>query len=235
VKGSGLTPLDSPWNGLRCYVKLLWLNTSEAHTQSSQAYKDEQYERCKAIQANRYNMAIWIMLNTSKYDMMIWMMLCTNKWERVERYWIKRKDKICFEVRAPSSTSPPTPPCRISNPLSPTEGTSTKEDLLQQWSTELLSQTTTSQPRGRPVANTTTNTSTEEVYNLQAPPLTRGSKQQPNTITSTEEGSKPIPLRSTSTKEGYNKIRRVYNLEAQQPQTLSFSLFHKNKILNRLG
>ena len=40
-------------------------------------------------------------------------------------------NKICFEVQAPSSTSPPTPPCRISNPLSPTEGTSTEEDLLQ--------------------------------------------------------------------------------------------------------
>ena len=39
--------------------------------------------------------------------------------------------RICFEIRAPSSTSPPTPPCRISNPLSPTEGTSTEEDLLQ--------------------------------------------------------------------------------------------------------
>ena len=25
--------------------------------------------------------------------------------------------RICFEVRAPCSTSPPTPPCRISNPL----------------------------------------------------------------------------------------------------------------------
>ena len=29
--------------------------------------------------------------------------------------------KICFEVRAPSSTSPPTPPCRIFNPLRSTE------------------------------------------------------------------------------------------------------------------
>ena len=41
VKGSGLTPLDSPRYELRCYVKLLWLSISEAHTQSSQAYKDE--------------------------------------------------------------------------------------------------------------------------------------------------------------------------------------------------
>ena len=44
VKGSGLTPLDSPRYGLRCYMKLLWLSTSEAHTQASQAYKNEQYE-----------------------------------------------------------------------------------------------------------------------------------------------------------------------------------------------
>ena len=37
VKGSGLTPLDSPKYGLRRYVKLLWLSTSEAHT-NNQAY-----------------------------------------------------------------------------------------------------------------------------------------------------------------------------------------------------
>ena len=45
VKGSGLTALDSPRYGLRCYMKLLWLSISEAHTQTSQAYKDDkQYE-----------------------------------------------------------------------------------------------------------------------------------------------------------------------------------------------
>ena len=37
VKGSGLTPLDSPRYRLRCYMKLLWLSTSEAHT-NNQAY-----------------------------------------------------------------------------------------------------------------------------------------------------------------------------------------------------
>ena len=55
VKGSGLTPLDSPRYGLRCYVKLLWLSTSEAHT-NNQAYNGyRQYEICKAqMQAIRY-------------------------------------------------------------------------------------------------------------------------------------------------------------------------------------
>ena len=40
---------------------------------------------------------------------------CTNI-KRVELREIGSiaKTKMCFEVRAPSSTSPPTPPCRIS-------------------------------------------------------------------------------------------------------------------------
>jgi len=48
--------------------------------------------------------------------MMIWMDdACTNV-KRVELREIgsNAKTKMCFEVRAPSSTSPPTPPCRIS-------------------------------------------------------------------------------------------------------------------------
>ena len=65
-------------------------------------------------------------------------------------------------------------------------------------STKLLSQTTTSQPRGRPVANTTTNTSTEEGYKTPTPPLTRGSKQLPTPPLT--RGSKPQS--STSIKEG---------------------------------
>ena len=52
VKGSGLTPLDSPRYGLRCYVKLLWLSTSEAHT-NNQAYKMiYQYEYMQGTNAS---------------------------------------------------------------------------------------------------------------------------------------------------------------------------------------
>ena len=139
VKGSGLSPLDSPKYGLRCYMKLLWLSISEAHT-NNQAYKmNRQYEYMQG--------------NTSKYGMMIWMMLCTIIRERVrETIDQNANTKICFEVRAPYSTSPLTPPCRISNPLSPTEGTSTEEDLLQQREYRTPLSNTTSQPRGRPVA-----------------------------------------------------------------------------------
>ena len=55
VKGSGLTPLDSPKYGLRCYMKLLWLSTSEAHTQASQAYKYEQYEIMQGTTRGEHN------------------------------------------------------------------------------------------------------------------------------------------------------------------------------------
>ena len=58
VKGSGLTPLDSTRYGLRCYMKLLWLSTSEAHTQASQAYKDEQYEIMQGNTSNMNDMTI---------------------------------------------------------------------------------------------------------------------------------------------------------------------------------
>ena len=72
------------------------------------------------------------MLNTSKYDMMMSMMLCTIIRERVRETMDQNANtKICFEVRAPCSTSPPTPPCRISTISTPTKGTSTEEDFLQ--------------------------------------------------------------------------------------------------------
>ena len=56
VKGSGLTRLDSPRYGLRCYMKLMWLSTSEAHT-SNQAYT--RYSNMNFMQGT----------NASKYDM----------------------------------------------------------------------------------------------------------------------------------------------------------------------
>ena len=52
VKGSGLTPLDSPRYALRCYMKLLWLSTNEAHT-NNQAYKMiYQYEYMQGTNAS---------------------------------------------------------------------------------------------------------------------------------------------------------------------------------------
>ena len=55
MKGSGLTPLDSRKYGLRCYMKLLWLSTSEAHT-NNQAYNmNGQYEYMQGTtQANEW-------------------------------------------------------------------------------------------------------------------------------------------------------------------------------------
>ena len=126
------------------------------------------------------------------------------------------KTQICFEVRAPGSTSPPTPPCRISNPLSPTEGTSTKEDLLQhyEYQTPLSNNNL---HRGQ-----TTNTSTEEGYN------------QFNHLTL--EGSKPI-TRSPLPKRDTQRIRvfTTMRLTTIPSNTFSFSLFHKTKDPNRLG
>ena len=92
-------------------------------------------------------------------------------------------NKMCFEVRAPSSTSPPSPR-RISNPLTcpprtPTEGTSTEEDLYNTGSTELLSQpiqpptrqtNTTSYKRGRPLAKQPQSTSPRGIQNQSPTP-----------------------------------------------------------------
>ena len=87
-------------------------------------------------------------------------------------------------------------------------------------STKLLSQTTTSQPRGTPVAKQPQITSTEEGYTNQTPPLTRGSK--PQSSTSIEEGTnqspdQPLPKRDTTKSKG------VYNLEASTTSNNLFS------------
>ena len=56
VKGSGLTPLDFPKYGLRCYMKLLWLSISGAHI-NNQAYKmNRQYEYMQGTTQAMYNM-----------------------------------------------------------------------------------------------------------------------------------------------------------------------------------
>ena len=138
--------------------------------------------------------------------------------------------KICFEVRASCSTSPPTPPCRISNPLSPTEGTSIEEDLLQhqEYQTPLSTlqshrgYTTTIHlyRRGiRPVANTNTITSTEEVYNQISTSHQR--EQTNNPITQPQ----PLPKREQPRNQGFTKVVSFNH------KPLSFFFFHKNKIL----
>ena len=98
----------------------------------------------------------------------------TIKRERVRANGSSANNKICFEVWAPSSTSPPSPR-RISNPLAcpqrtPRKGTST-EDLGQynhkQYLTPLLTNTTSSlRHNSKPTINhlTTWGISTKLTY-----------------------------------------------------------------------
>ena len=98
-------------------------------------------------------------------------------------------------------------------------------------STKLLSQTTTSQPRGRPVANTTTNTSTEEGLQTNS---TSHKREQTTILNLYRRGSRSI-TRSTSTKEGYNKSKSVYNeWFLSTTNNLSF-LFSTKQDPNRIG
>ena len=100
-------------------------------------------------------------------------------------------NKMCFEVRAPSSTSPPSPR-RISNPLGVPNSSLNQYNL--QWGNTI----TTSHTRGRPVAKQPQITSTEEGYKLTpTPPHQEGVNQHLNLY---QRGS--IPTISTSTKEG---------------------------------
>ena len=143
---------------------------------------------------------------------MIWMngwCFAQNKGEKVERQWIKRKDNICFEVRAPSSTSPPSPPWRISNPLRSTE-------LLSQPynATEAIQPQIHLYRRGiRPVAN------------KQSPLLTRRSKHKSPPLPKREQTNHPINLYQggIQQKQGCLQLGGYNNLKQ--------SLFHKTKIL----
>ena len=152
MKGSGLTPLDSPRYGLRCYMKLLWLSISEAHTQAIQAYKDKQYElNARTTQAYK----IW----------MIWKMLCTIKRERES---LETKDQT-LTTRYVSRFEPLALHPRLHHRegfpihyLPPREPPPRRIFTTREYRTPLSN--TASQSRGRPVANTTTNTSTEEGY-----------------------------------------------------------------------
>ena len=111
--------------------------------------------------------------------------------------------KIYSEVRAPSSTSRPSPR-RISNPLirpprTPTEGTSTEEDFVQPG-----------------VPNSSLNQ-----YNLH-----RGKQSQ---STSTEEGSKPTP--TPPHQEGVNNNLNLYQRGSnQQPKSTSTKEGYHNRI-----
>ena len=142
-------------------------------------------------------------------------MLCTNvKRERVrETSGSNANNKICFEVRAPSSTSPPSPR-RISNPLScpprtPTERTSTEEDFYNKG---VPNSSLKQPPHNRGVSQQPTPLP-KRVYN-QTPPLTRGSK----------------PQASTSTKEGATKKSRVYKRWSLSTTNLfSFSFSTKTR------
>ena len=137
--------------------------------------------------------------------------------ERVESQWIKRKQRYVPRFEPPSSTSPPSPR-RISNPLTcpprtPTEGTSTEEDLYNNREYQTPLSTNTMPPRqykhnpplpkrDRPVAKQPQITSTEEGYKHQpTPPHQEGANHNLNLY---QRGSKP-PLQSTSTKEGYKQ------------------------------
>ena len=161
----------------------------------------------------------------------IWMnewCLTQNKERELRDIGSNTNTRICFEVRAPCSTSPPTPPCRISNPLSvhrgyPPREPSPRRICYNTRSTELLSQTTTSQPRGIP----TTNTSTEEVYKLQLHLSLEGANNKPQPLPKREQTKpQPLPKREHPTKKKGFTTKRLNQL-----QTLLsfFSLFPTNK------
>ena len=104
-------------------------------------------------------------------------------------------NKMCFEFRAPSSTSPPSPR-RISNPLTcpprtPTEGTSTEDFANTTGSTELLSQPIQPLPRQY-------KWSTED----------RSIKLHKSTNTTSTEANTnpPLPKRDIHKERVYNKV-----------------------------
>jgi len=126
-------------------------------------------------------------------------------------------NEMCSEVRAPSSTSPPSPR-RVSNPLTcpprtPTEGTSTEDDFVQiqrEYRTPLSTNTTSTEAikhhkpplpkRDRPVAKQPQSTSPRGIQ-IQLHLTQEGVNYNLNLY---QRGSKPQP-KLTSTKEGYTK------------------------------
>ena len=163
---------------------------------------------------------------------------CTNKEREFRDNGSNANNKMCFEVRAPSSTSPPSPR-RISNPLScPPREPPPRRICTTTGSTELLSQPiqapprqtiTTSHKRGRPVAKQPQSTSTEEGYKHQpTPPHQEGVNHNLNLY---QRGSNQQP-KSTSTKEGYHKWK---GLQLGGFHNLKQFLFPQINDPNRIG
>ena len=99
---------------------------------------------------------------------------CKERELRVNRS--NANNKMCFEIRAPSSTSPPSLR-RISNPLG------VPNSSLNQYNLHRGNTNTTSHKRGRPLAKQPQSTSSQRGIQNQTPPHTRGSKPQPQPLT----------------------------------------------------
>ena len=131
--------------------------------------------------------------------------------------------KICFEVRAPSSTSPPSPR-RISNPLicpprTPTGGTSTEEDLYN---------------KGVPNSSLKQhylhrgNTTTIHLYRRGIRPVAKTTK-----LHLSLEGANTTPINLYQ--RGIQQIQGGYNTwRFPQPQTISFPQ-NKRSQIDRIG
>ena len=140
-------------------------------------------------------------------------------------------NKMCFEVRAPSSTSPPSPR-RISNPLTcpprtPTQGTSTEDvGANTTGSTELLSQPI--QPPLRQYKGSTEGRSTElhqsNQYNLHRGNTNTTSHKRGRPLAKQTQ-PQPLPKRELTTTQihlyqrGISQIRMVTTRWSQRPQT----------------
>ena len=131
VKGSGLTPLE-----LRCYMKLSWLSTSEAHKQAKHII---------------YECAIW---NDARHNI---------KERESKSQWIKRKHRDLFrgsstQLYVPAFTQKDFQSTNLSTQDSHTGNLHWGFGTNTIGSTQLLSQPNTTLTRGK--AQPTTNTST---------------------------------------------------------------------------
>ena len=121
--------------------------------------------------------AIWIMQGNMKYAQhkQVWNEM---KYDALHNYKRERdketsganaNTKIYFEVRAPCSTSPPTPPCRISNPLTPTREPPPRRICYNPEYQTPLSTTP-------PMRQSNNHTSTEEAYKPHSTSTKEGAK-----------------------------------------------------------
>ena len=153
---------------------------------------------------------------------------CTNV-KRVELREIgsNAKTKMCFEVRALALH--PRLHHRVGFPIHylPQREPLSKRFCYNTRSTKLLSQTTTSQPRGRPVANTTTNTSTEEGFKHQLHLSLEGAKQPTQPLPKREQTNHPINLYQ----RGIQQIQGCLQLRGLTSNTSLFLSSTKTKIL----